>query len=190
MLFFAVAAVNAGGNKEAGLPEPVEAVSPAKAQKAAVSDYPPQGWITDIKEAYKTAQAENKQILIDFTGSDWCVWCKKLSKEVFNTEEFKSFADKNLVLLYLDFPQSLKLPQEQVNHNQIIAQLLGVKGYPSIWLLDSDYSPLLVTGYREGGAEEYIRHLSEDRPDVSEADRENFRVSFTEAIESNFGSLD
>jgi protein disulfide-isomerase len=189
MLLSGLASVNALGNKDEGLAEPAEKAVVAE-KKAESSDYPPQGWVTDIKEAYKIAQADNKQILVNFTGSDWCVWCKKLSKEVFTTPEFKAYADKNLVLLYLDFPQSLKLPQEQVNHNQIIAQLLNVRGYPSIWLLDSDYSPLMVTGYREGGAEEYIRHLSEDRPEVSDKERENFRASFTEAVEVNFGALE
>ncbi len=182
--------VYARGNSEAGQPEPVEVKTAETAGKVSTSsDYPPQGWVTDIREAYRIAQADNKKILVNFTGSDWCVWCKKLRDEIFTTPEFTAYADKNLVLLFLDFPNGIDLSAEQVRHNQIIAQLLNVRGYPSIWLLDSDLSALMVTGYREGGASEYIRHLTEDRPDVSDEDRENFRKAFAEAIEANIGPL-
>ncbi len=152
--------------------------------------YPPDGWVTDIREAYKTAMAEDKSILVDFTGSDWCVWCKKLSAEVFTTEEFKAYADENLVLLFLDFPNTFELPEEQVQHNQILAQMLEVQGYPTIWLLEKDLTPVMVTGYREGGAAEYIRHLKEDMPDIDEEQKASFRDGFTSAIEEYIGALE
>jgi len=184
--------LSALGNKEYTA-EPIGSVSaeqPKKeASEASEASYPPKGWVTNISDAYKMAQADDKQILLNFTGSDWCVWCKKLSKEVFTTDEFQEFADKNLVLLFLDFPGSIELSEQQVYHNQLIAQLMGVQGYPSIWLLDKDFNPIMVTGYREGGAGEYIRHLMEDLPDVSTEERNAFRISFTEAIEANLGSL-
>lgn len=197
LLLSAAFTVSASGRKEAAQPGPADGTDQAaqvsvqqRDNKPSASSYPPEGWVTDIRDAYRIANEENKQILIDFTGSDWCIWCKKLSAEVFTTDEFKAFADKNLVLLFLDFPNSLQLPDDQVRHNQIIAQLLGVQGYPSIWLMKSDLTPLLVTGYREGGAEDYIRHLKEDRPDVSKDEAENFRLAFTDAIEANIGSLE
>ena len=39
-------------------------------------------WGTDYKAALAQAKAENKQVLLDFTGSDWCGYCKLLDKEV------------------------------------------------------------------------------------------------------------
>ncbi len=194
MMAFAGNPVFARGNKEAGLPEPVEVKGDfgnesEKDVSNKDSGYPPEGWVTDIHEAYRIANAENKKILIDFTGSDWCGWCKKLEKEIFSKPEFKSWADDNLVKLFIDAPQGIKLSNEQIKHNQTISQLLGIQGYPSIWLLDSDLSPLLVTGYRKGGPEEYIKHLSEDRVDVKDEEREKFRISFTQAIEENLGPL-
>ena len=39
--------------------------------------------MTDYKAALAKAKAENKDVLIDFSGSDWCRWCVKLDKEVF-----------------------------------------------------------------------------------------------------------
>lgn len=172
--------------------ETAAAETSAEEPPAAVEEepsYPPAGWVIDIREAYKIAQAEDKRILINFTGSDWCVWCKKLSAEVFSTDEFRAYAETNLVLLYLDFPNGIELPAEQVSHNQLIMQILGVQGYPSIWLFDKDLNPLMATGYQEGGPGNYIRHLEEDRPEIAEEERENFRLGFTIAIEDMLGPL-
>ena len=197
ILVFAAAGVSARGNSDSApepKPEPIPVKDSGTGSKSAeaadmASSYPPAGWVTDIGEAYRLAQKDDKDILINFTGSDWCVWCKKLSSEVFNTDEFKAYADKNLVLLFLDFPSSINLPEKQVYHNQLIAQLLGVQGYPSIWLMDKELNPQMVTGYQPGGADEYIRHLEEDLPEVADDEREAFRLAFTEAVESNLGPL-
>jgi protein disulfide-isomerase len=181
--------VSARGSRE--VPAETQSSLKVEVETSDLSDsaYPPKGWVTDIREAYKIAQAEDKQILFNFTGSDWCVWCKKLSTEVFTTMEFQDYVNENLVLLFLDFPSGINLTEDQVNHNQLIAQLMNVQGYPSIWLTDKDLNPLIATGYREGGATEYIRHLREDLPDVPEEERDGFRSAFTEAIEVNLGSL-
>ena len=66
-------------------------------------------WLTDLPKALKEAKAENKIVLVDFTGSDWCVWCKKLDKDTFSKPEFAEYAKKNLVLVQLDYPD--KKPQ-------------------------------------------------------------------------------
>ena len=41
------------------------------------------GWETDFAAARKQAREQKKDLLIDFTGSDWCGWCKRLKEEVF-----------------------------------------------------------------------------------------------------------
>ncbi|MDC7124597.1 MAG: thioredoxin family protein [Spirochaetales bacterium] len=163
--------------------------SAGNSSKADVT-YPPKGWVTDIREAYRIAQKENKMIFVDFTGSDWCVWCKRLDAEVFSESEFKEYAEKNLVLLFVDSPSGIELSSEQIRHNQLLAQILGVKGYPTIWLFGSDLSPLLSTGYQRGGAAEYIRHLEEDRPSISKEQSDDFKASFKKAIEDNLGKLE
>ena len=65
-----------------------------------------EGWLVDFEKAKLTAKTESKDILMDFTGSDWCGWCIKLRDEVFTKDEFKSAAPQKFVLLELDFPQS------------------------------------------------------------------------------------
>ena len=51
-------------------------------------------WKENLDEALKTAQLENKTVLVNFTGSDWCVWCKRLNEEVFSKPEFAEYAEK------------------------------------------------------------------------------------------------
>ena len=73
-------------------------------------------WLTDAKAAVALAKKEHKVILADFTGSDWCHWCKKLDADVYSTPEFKTFAKEKLVLLTVDFPQAK--PQSDAEKKQ------------------------------------------------------------------------
>src|SRR5207253_7724891 len=61
-------------------------------------------WLTDLPSAQATAKAENKIVLINFTGSDWCGWCIRLRNEVFSQPEFDAYASQNVVLVEADFP--------------------------------------------------------------------------------------
>src|SRR5204863_4150547 len=84
------------------------------------------GWLTSLEQAQKEAQAKNRLLLMDFTGSDWCGWCIMLDKEVFSKPEFKDYASKNLVLLELDFPRSKKMPPEVIAQNEKLAVKYGI----------------------------------------------------------------
>jgi protein disulfide-isomerase len=94
-------------------------------------------WITNYEEALKEAKQSNRAILADFTGSDWCGWCMKLKKEVFDTEEFKGWAAKNVVLLELDFPKQLEQSEEIKKQNQSLKEKFGIKGFPTIVFIDA-----------------------------------------------------
>lgn len=152
-------------------------------------DYPPAGWTADINDAIVRAEAEDKMILLDFTGSDWCGWCHKLDAEVWNTTEFEEYADENLILVFLDFPRGITLDEDQQYQNYVLQQMLGVQGYPTVWLLDSDLTPLLKTGYRDGGAEAYIAHLENDRIPVPAEQAANFRTAFRDGLEETIGPI-
>jgi thioredoxin-related protein len=104
-------------------------------------------WFTSYTEAKKKANEENKFIVVNFTGSDWCTWCKELDKKVFSTSEFKEWSEKNAVLLYLDFPQKIKLTEEQINQNQQIAYLYGITGFPTILIINKYGEVMARTGY-------------------------------------------
>src|SRR4051812_22439384 len=61
-------------------------------------------WSEDYAAAVQRAQKENKVVLLDFTGSDWCPACIQLAKDVFGSSEFAAWAAKNVVLVEVDFP--------------------------------------------------------------------------------------
>ncbi len=120
-----------------------------------------EGWLTDFEAAKKQAAAEKKDILVDFTGSDWCGWCIKLDKEVFSTEAFK--AQKDFVLVALDFPRRKEMPADQKARNEALMRQWGVRGFPTIILTNAKGEPYARTGYQPGGPEKYLPHLAELR---------------------------
>jgi len=117
-------------------------------------------WITDYEKAFVIAKLENKHVLINFTGSDWCGWCKRLDREVFSQPAFKEYAKENLVLLKIDFPRRTPQSREVKIKNQGYAKMFAVRGFPSIFIVKSNQRVVLRTGYKAGGADNYISHIS------------------------------
>ncbi len=116
--------------------------------------------MSNFEAAKKKAIAEDKQLLVDFTGSDWCGWCIRLDKEVFQKPEFKG-ADK-FVLVSLDFPKDkTKVTEEIQAQNEKLQKLYAVTGFPTILLMDAKGMPFAKTGYQAGGPEKYNTHLEE-----------------------------
>lgn len=116
-------------------------------------------WLTDYDQALKQAASENKPLVINFTGSDWCGWCIKLDKEVFSQSEFVDYANSNLVLLKLDFPRNKQLPDDEKTQNARLAKEYQVRGYPTILVLDSQAKKIGKLGYQKGGASNWIASL-------------------------------
>ena len=76
-----------------------------------------EGWLVNLDEAYSISKKTGKPIMANFTGSDWCGWCKRLDAAVFSKDEFKKWAKDNVVLLELDFPRRTQLPTEIQQQN-------------------------------------------------------------------------
>jgi len=96
------------------------------------------GWMVDLDEAYAASQKEGKPIMANFTGSDWCGWCKRLTASVFSQQEFKSWADDNVILLELDFPRRTAIPEKYKKQNAGLQQAFKITGYPTIWVFNLD----------------------------------------------------
>jgi thioredoxin-related protein len=118
-------------------------------------------WHTDFEAAKRKAKAESKLLLADFTGSDWCFWCKKLKREVLDQEAFKAAAPKRFVLVELDYPRRTKLPEKLSKQNAALRAQYKISGYPTVLLLSADGQFVAKTGYRPDGPEEFLRHLTE-----------------------------
>jgi protein disulfide-isomerase len=118
------------------------------------------GWDDDYDKAVAQAKADKKMVLMDFTGSDWCGWCIKLDKEVFSKKEFKDYAKENLVLLEVDFPQSKTQPKKLKQQNEKLQGQFGIKGYPTIVVLNSEGKKVGELGYMEGGPTAFLAELN------------------------------
>lgn len=103
-------------------------------------------WETDFSAAQQKAKTEHKLILLNFSGSDWCIPCIRMHKEVFESAVFKNYADSNLVLINADFPRlkKNKLTGEQEDKNDKLADKYNPKGiFPLTILLDADGKQLM-----------------------------------------------
>jgi len=117
-------------------------------------------WQTDFAEASKQAAQEHKYILLDFTGSDWCPWCIKMDKEVFDGSQFSDFAAKNLVLVKVDFPRKAAQSPAEKSQNEQLAKKYAIEGFPTYVLLDpSGKEVRRQVGYLQGGATAFIDWL-------------------------------
>jgi protein disulfide-isomerase len=120
-------------------------------------------WLTDYKEAQQQAKMNNKLLLLDFTGSDWCGWCIKLRREVFSKPEFERYATKNLILMEVDFPRGKEQTGSVRLQNERLAQLYGVEGFPTIIVLNPEGKKVGELGYIEGGPSAFIAELEKLR---------------------------
>lgn len=92
-------------------------------------------WMTDMDAAKQKAAAENKAVLVDFTGSDWCGYCIQLKKNVFDKPDFDAYAKDKFVLLEVDVPRNPKFDKEQLKKNRELCEQFNVSGYPTILVL-------------------------------------------------------
>ncbi|MSR75335.1 MAG: thioredoxin family protein [Planctomycetes bacterium] len=120
-------------------------------------------WIGDFDKAVEMAKTTKKDLLVDFTGSDWCGWCVKLDKEVFAHEAFLKAAQAKYILVALDFPQGEEVKAKVPNpkRNEELQKKYEVRGFPSILLMDAQGDVYAQTGYQPGGPEAYVKHLEE-----------------------------
>ena len=117
-------------------------------------------WLTDLPKAQAQAKSENKIVLMDFTGSDWCHWCIKFRKEVLDTDEFKAYAAKNVVLVEVDFPSKKQQSDGLKKANAALGKQYKVDGYPTLVVLDKDGKEIgRQVGYAEGGPAAFIKKL-------------------------------
>ena len=123
-------------------------------------------WYQNYDKALAKAKETGHSVLLDFTGSDWCPYCIQMDKQVFQTDQFKQYAAKNLVLLKVDFPNSHPLPKEVEDQNNKLQEQYGVGGMlPTFILVDKDGKVLTKqVGALEGGPAAFIAMLEKKQP--------------------------
>ncbi|NND05852.1 MAG: thioredoxin family protein [Saprospiraceae bacterium] len=144
-----------------------------------LSAFGEEGWHVLVEDAFAESKETGKPIMANFTGKDWCGWCRKLAAAVFDKQEFKSWADENVVLLELDYPRRSKLPEELQRQNAGLQQAFKVRGFPTVWVFDLDkdessgqfsIKALGKTGYRPS-VEEFTSGVDQMITKANEAGR-------------------
>ncbi len=118
-----------------------------------------QNWQTNFEQAKSIAVKENKNIVLVFSGSDWCAPCMKLEKSIWMSEEFKVEAEKNWVTYKADFPKKKanQLAPEITEQNKVLAEKYNKGGsFPLVVLLDKNGKVLGMTGFKNVSPAEYI----------------------------------
>ncbi|WP_158850369.1 thioredoxin family protein [Algibacter sp. L1A34] len=122
-----------------------------------------QDWQTDFTVAKDIASKEHKPIILVFQGSDWCGPCIKLDREIWSTDTFKKYANKNYVMLQADFPKGKKnaLPEAQTKANANLAETYNKNGiFPFVVVLNVKGEVLGETSYKKTTPENYIKELN------------------------------
>ena len=121
-------------------------------------------WNNKLENAIEQSSKSKKPLLLFFTGSDWCGWCKRLQSEVFTKPEFVTWAKDNVILVEVDFPRKTALPQDLQTQNNQLQQFFEVAGYPTIWFVNPgkldgkiSFEKLGSTGYVAGGPLEWLK---------------------------------
>jgi thiol:disulfide interchange protein len=117
------------------------------------------GWTTDLEKALEQAKKENKSVLVEFTGSDWCPPCKMMRKEVFSKDEFVEGASKKYILVELDFPNG---DEEVKKKNEPYAEKYKIDAFPTVVLLDSEgkeFNRFIASEFPK--TEDFLKHLNE-----------------------------
>jgi thioredoxin-related protein len=119
-------------------------------------------WLTDVPKAQAQAKSENKLVLMNFTGSDWCPACIQLDKTALSQPEFADFAQKNLVLVLVDFPNNKPQSDELKAANDKLSTKYEIVGFPTLILTKPDGSVVWKqVGYDGSGAKALVDKLSE-----------------------------
>ena len=120
-------------------------------------------WLDDPDAAIKAATKDKKDLLLLFTGSDWCPPCQKLEQEVFADEDFYAESEDKFVFVKFDFLRNSPIRAEVEKRNDEWSKKFGVDSFPTIVLVDPQLKPYAFAGYEKGGAENFLGILAESR---------------------------
>jgi thioredoxin-related protein len=123
-------------------------------------------WLTDYDTAISKAKKQKKNVLVYFTGSDWCPPCKMLKTDFFDTNEFQELSD-NYILLYVDIPRNKDLisKKQLIKNKELLIKLNKRKVFPLLMVLNSKGKEIdEVTGYSMNGViDSHLRLLKNNK---------------------------
>lgn len=120
---------------------------------------PASQWSSDLSAALIQAGKEERLVLVNFTGSDWCIWCHRIRDEILSKHHFLDYAKERFSLVVLDFPQKTPLSPEQQKLNADWAKKYNIESFPTILVLNPAGEELGRIPYIQGGPKTFVREL-------------------------------
>ena len=117
------------------------------------------GWLTDFQIASSVAVQLKRELLVAFVSMDGSEWSKKIDEEIFKHPDFREYAGKHLVLCRIDFPKTAPVDPEVKQRNDVLATRYGVRGYPTIVVLNDGGQPIGNAKYQKGGAQPFLQEV-------------------------------
>lgn len=118
-------------------------------------------WREDLPAAAAEARQGQRLLLLNFSGSDWCGWCKKLDAEVFSQPAFQEYAAASLVPVLIDFPRRKAQGEALKAQNERLLRHFQVEGFPTLLLFNSAGELLGQLGYQPGGPAAFIQAIQQ-----------------------------
>lgn len=152
---------------------------------ATAEDAEHKAWTVSFEEAKKLAAEQGKDILMEFTGSDWCPPCKALHAKVLSQEVFLTEVPKSYILLKLDSPRDKsKQTEEEIAQYKKLSAEYKVSGVPSVFLADAEGKPYVkMVGYGGQDAEAYVKQVLEKPPIRKQRDEFLAKANTAEGVE-------
>jgi thioredoxin-related protein len=133
-------------------------------------------WQTDFAKAQTEATENQKFIVVNFSGSDWCAPCIRMKKEIFESEVFQKYATDQLVLVRADFPRLKKnqLDKKLTAQNEALAERYNQQGaFPLTVLVDAQGKVLKAwDGFPKSATPESFTHEIKEVIDAHNAKKQ------------------
>jgi len=111
-------------------------------------------------EAFTLAQSSGREVMLIFSGSDWCIPCIQFNKTILNDSTFRHFAQDKLVLLEADFPQRKKIPAPLKTQYESLAAAFNPNGaFPQIVLLTPAKKMLAQVAFTHQTAADFVSEV-------------------------------
>ena len=118
-------------------------------------------WQQNFDQALAMAKKEHRPLFLYFTGSDWCIWCKKMDREILESPTFQQALAKKLIFVKVDFPSTTELPPSIREQNEQLKNRFHIEGFPTVILLDPNQNIIATLGYDPGGAKAFASAVEE-----------------------------
>ncbi len=119
------------------------------------------GFTRDFGAAEREAVRLGRDLLVEFTGSDWCVWCERLEAEVLRQSTFQEGLAGRFIAVQLDFPRGAEARARVPDpaRQEELKRRYAVGGFPTVLVLEPDGDLVARLGYEAGGPAPFLAAL-------------------------------